>query len=164
LSQPPLNVGKGEDGMYSLALDFDDVFSSFKAEREELIPILQELHRRLGYLSEKAIIESARYLDISENEVFGVASFYAMFRFTPPGEHTLKMCLGTACHVQGGERILETLERELGVQPGETTKDRKYSLEVIACFGCCSLAPVMVVDNKVYGRMTTEKAKKILGI
>ena len=150
--------------MHSLELDFDEIFSSVKAEREELIPILQEIHRRLGYLSENAIIETARYLDISENEVFGVASFYAMFRFTPPGEHTLKMCLGTACHVQGGKRILETVERELDVKPGETTKDENYSLEVIACFGCCSLAPVMVVDNKVYGRLTTEKAKKILGI
>ena len=150
--------------MHSLELDFDKIFSSVKAERGELIPILQEIHRRLGYLSENAILETARYLDISESEIFGVDSFYAMFRFTPPGEHTLKICLGTACHVQDGERILETVERELDVKPGETTKDEGYSLEVIACFGCCSLAPVMVVDNKVYGRMTTEKAKKILGI
>lgn len=143
---------------------FTEIFSSFKAEREELVPILQELQKRLGYLSEKAITEIAGYLGISENEVFGVASFYAMFRFTPPGEHIIKMCLGTACHVQGGGRILETLERELCVQPGETTKDGKYSLEVIACFGCCSLSPVMVVDDKVYGRMTIKKAKGILGI
>ncbi|MCW3989465.1 MAG: NADH-quinone oxidoreductase subunit NuoE [Candidatus Bathyarchaeota archaeon] len=150
--------------MQALALDFDEVVSSFKAERGELIPILQEIHRRLGYLSEKAIIETARYLGISETEVFGVASFYSMFRFTPPGEHTLKICLGTACHVQGGKRILETVERELDVKTGETTKDGNYSLEAIACFGCCSLAPVMVVDDKVYGRMTPDKAKKILGI
>jgi len=115
-------------------------------------------------LSEKAIIETARYLDISETEVCGVASFYSEFRFTPPGEHSLKICLGTSCHVQGGTRILETVERELDVKTGETTKDGNYSLEAIACFGCCSLAPVMVVDNKVYGRMTPEKAKKILGI
>lgn len=150
--------------MHALALDFDEVVSACKAEREELIPILREIHRRLGYLSEKAIIETARYLDISETEVCGVASFYSEFRFTPPGEHSLKICLGTACHVQGGTRILETVERELDVKTGETTKDGNYSLEAIACFGCCSLAPVMVVDNKVYGRMTPEKAKKILGI
>ena len=150
--------------MQAFALDFDEVVSSFKAEKGELIPILQEIHRRLGYLSEKAVFETARYLDISETEVFGVASFYAMFRFTPPGEHNIKICQGTACHVQGGKRILETVERELDVKTGETTKDGKYSLEAIACFGCCSLAPVMVVDDKVYGLMTSDKAKKILGI
>ena len=147
-----------------LSEQFEEIFSSFKPERKELIPLLQEVNKRHGYLSEKAIIEAAKFLGMSENEVFGVASFYAMFRFTPPGEHTVKLCLGTACHVQGGTRIRETLERELGVKTGETTEDGKFSLEAIACFGCCSLGPVMVVDDKVYGRLTTEKAKKILGI
>jgi len=147
-----------------LSEQFEEIFSSFKPERKELIPLLQEVNKKHGYLSEKAIIEAAKFLDMSENEVFGVASFYAMFRFTPPGEHTVKLCLGTACHVQGGRSIREALERELGVKTGETTEDGKYSLEAIACFGCCSLGPVMVVDDKVYGKMTTEKAKKILGI
>jgi len=115
-------------------------------------------------LSEEAVKAIAAHLGVSENEVFGVASFYAMFRFTPPGKHIIKVCRGTACHVKGSGRILEELGRELHVKPGETTKDGKYSLESIACFGCCSLAPVMVVDDKVYGGMTTKKAKEILGI
>ena len=150
--------------MIVLSDSFKDVLSSFEGERRELIPVLQEFQRRAGYLSEEAVKAIAAHLGVSENEVFGVASFYAMFRFTPPGKHIIKVCRGTACHVKGSGRILEELGRELHVKPGETTKDGKYSLESIACFGCCSLAPVMVVDDKVYGGMTTKKAKEILGI
>ena len=99
---------------------------------------------------------------LSESEVYGVASFYAQFRFRRQGEHTIKICQGTACHVQGGRRILEAVERELGIKPGGTTDDYKFGLERVACFGSCALAPVMVVDKTVYGRVTTVKAKKIL--
>ena len=120
------------------------------------------MQQELGYLSEEAVSEIARFLNISENEVFGVASFYAQFRFTRPGEPSIKVCLGTACHVRGGERIMEAMERELGISSGGTTGDYKFSLERVACFGSCALAPVMVIDNKVYGRMTPGKAKEIL--
>jgi len=116
----------------------------------------------LGYLPEEAISEIAQFLRLSEGEVYGVASFYAQFRFERQGEHTIKVCQGTACHVRGGRRILEAVERELGIQPGETTEDYKFSLERVACFGSCALAPVVVVDKTVYGRMTTAKARKIL--
>jgi NADH-quinone oxidoreductase subunit E len=102
-------------------------------------------------------------LDVSPSEVFGVATFYAQFRFTPPGEHTVKVCLGTACHVRGGEEILDNVSREVGVKSGETSKDGKFSLERVACFGSCALAPVMVVDKDVYGRLTIQKAKEIIG-
>jgi len=101
-------------------------------------------------------------LGVSESEVYGVASFYAQFRFERQGEHTIKVCQGTACHVRGGRRILETVEQEVGIQPWETTEDYKFSLERVACFGSCALAPVMVVDKTVYGRMTTAKARKTL--
>ena len=133
-----------------------------EGERGALIPVLQKVQDKLGYLSEEAISEIARFLGISDSEVYGVASFYAQFRFERQGEHTIKICQGTACHVRGGPRILETVERELNVQPGGTTKDYKFSLERVACFGSCALAPVMVVDKTVYGRMTTAKAKGIL--
>ena len=106
--------------------------------------------------------EIARFLNLSENEVFGVASFYAQFRFTRQGEHNVKVCLGTACHVRGGGPIMETMERELGISAGGTTGDYKFSLERVACFGSCALAPVMVIDDKVYGRLTPAKAKEIL--
>lgn len=139
-----------------------EVFALYKGERGVLIPILQKVQEKLGYLSEEAISQIARFLKVSESEVFGVASFYAQFRFTRPGDHSVKVCLGTACHVRGGEKILERVERELNVLPGSTTKDYKFSLERVACFGCCALAPVLVIDEKVYGRMTPPKVKEIV--
>lgn len=137
-----------------------DVFQAYSSERKNLIPILQKMQGETGYLSEEAISEIARFLRLSQNEVYGVASFYAQFRFERPGEHTIKICEGTACHVGGSARILEELERELGIHSGETTKDCKFTLERVACVGCCALAPVMVVDNTVHGKITMAKAKK----
>ena len=127
-----------------------------------MIPALQKIQEKQGYLSKKAISDVARRMNLSENDVYGVASFYAQFRFTRPGKQIIKVCLGTACHVRGGENLLETVERELNVHQGETTKDGQYSLERVACFGCCALAPVMVINNKVYGRMNNTKVRKIL--
>jgi len=136
--------------------------SSFKGQREKLIPLLQKKQEKLSYLSEEAISEVANRVGMSESEVYGVASFYAQFRFTPPGEHVVKVCLGTACHVRGGENLLENVERELDVLCGGTSKDGKFSLERVACFGCCALAPVIVINNNVYGRMDVTKVNKIL--
>ncbi len=140
----------------------ENMLASYKGEKGGLIPMLQKVQQRLGYLSPEAVSQIAKLLNISESEIFGVASFYAQFRFTPSGEHSVKVCLGTACHVRGGVRILETVERELNIVPGGTTQDYKFSLERVACFGCCALAPVMVIDKEVYGRMAPAKAKQIL--
>ncbi len=104
----------------------------------------------------------ARFLRLPVSTVYGVATFYAQFRFERQGEHVVRSCQGTACYVRGGRRILETVEQGLGIQPGGTTEDYKFSLERVACFGSCALAPVMVVDKTVYGRMTTVKARQIL--
>jgi len=141
-----------------------EILAPYKGERGALIPVLQRVQQRAGYISPEMVSLIAKYLKVSESEVFGVASFYAQFRFTRPGEHNIKVCLGTACHVRGGERILETVERELGVQTGGTTSDYKFSLERVACFGCCALAPVMVVDTEVYSKMTPTKIKEILNL
>ncbi len=138
------------------------ILAPHQGQRRRLIPVLQKVQGELGYLPEEAVSEIARFLDISGNEVYGVASFYAQFRFERQGEHIIKVCEGTACHVGGGTRILDEVERELGIQSGETTKDYKFSLERVACVGCCALAPVVVVDNTVCGKMTPSKAKKIL--
>ena len=138
------------------------IFESYSRQRQNIIPILQKVQEEAGYLSEEAISEVARFLRLSKNEVYGVASFYAQFRFNRPGKHAIKVCLGTACHVRGGPRIMESVERELKVEPGGTTDDYKFNLERVACFGSCALAPVMVVDKTVYGRMTTDKARKVL--
>ena len=131
-------------------------------ERKNLIPALQRVHEEMGYLPEEAIAEIAQFFRLSKNEVFGVASFYALFRFQRAGKYTVRVCQGTACHVRGGRRILETVERELNIRTGETTPDYLFSLERVACFGSCALAPVMTVNKTFYGRMTTAKARQIL--
>ena len=134
----------------------------YRGQRGSLIPVLQKVQEELGYLPEETISEIANFLGLSKNEVYGVASFYAQFRFERQGEHTIKVCQGTACYVQGGRRILEAVEKELGIQSGDTTEDYKFSLERVACVGCCALAPVMIIDNTVQAKMTTTRAKKIL--
>jgi NADH-quinone oxidoreductase subunit E len=139
-----------------------ELLAPYQGERGVLIPVLQQVQGEFGYISEQAVSEIARFLAVSQSEIYGVATFYAQFRFTRPGEHMIKVCQGTACHVRGGARIMETVERELGINPGETTEDYKFSLERVACFGCCALSPVMVVDDTVYSRMTPAKAKHIL--
>jgi len=129
----------------------------------DLVPVLQRTQAVLGYLAPESIARIARWLKLSENEVFGVATFYAQFRFTPPGRHRLRVCLGTACHVKGGVQMLETLERRLDVRPGETTPDGEYGLERVACLGCCALAPVVTIDQKIYGQMSVLKLQELLG-
>jgi len=133
-----------------------------KGDRGFLIPILQEVQESHGYVSPDVIDEIGAFTGVSPGEIFGVASFYAHFRFTKPGKHTIKVCRGTACHVRGSERILELVERELKVRAGQTTADELFSLERIACFGCCALAPVVVVDKDVHGRMSSTKARRLL--
>ena len=138
------------------------ILEPYRGQRESLIPVLQKVQGELGYLPEDAVSEIAYFLGLSQSEIYGVASFYAQFRFERQGEHTVKVCQGTACHVRGGRRIMNTVVQELGIQPGGTTDDYEFSLERVACFGSCALAPVMVVNKTVYGRMTTVKAQKVL--
>ena len=138
------------------------VLAPYRGQKGATIPVLQKAQEELGYLPEEAISEIANFLGLSKNEIYGVASFYAQFRFERQGEHKIRVCQGTACHVRGGRRILETVERELSLQPGETSEDYKFSLERVACFGACALAPVMVINKTVHGRMTTVKARQTL--
>jgi len=138
------------------------ILEGHRGHRESLIPVLQKVQGELGYLPEEAVSEIAHFLGLSSSDIFGVASFYAQFRFERRGEHTVKVCQGTACHVRGAKRIMEAVSQELGIEPGGTTEDYKFSLEQVACFGCCALAPVMVIDDQVNGRMTTSDARKVL--
>ncbi|MBE9513358.1 MAG: NADH-quinone oxidoreductase subunit NuoE [Chloroflexi bacterium] len=142
--------------------ELDDILSQHEIERGELIPILQAAQERFGYLPEEVIAKIAKFLQLPPSAVYGVSTFYAQFKFTPTGKKMIKVCRGTACHVRGASRILQELEKELGIKPGETTEDLEYSLETIACFGSCALAPVIVVDKTVYGRMTPKKVGQIL--
>ena len=140
----------------------EDVMQDFTGESADLVPVLQRVQEADGYLSAGAMRRIARWLKVSESEVYGVATFYAQFRFSPPGKHHIKACLGTACHVQGGEQMLDVLERRLGVRPGETTADREYDLDRVACLGCCALAPVLTIDDKIYSQMSVLKLQRLL--
>ncbi len=130
--------------------------------RDHLIPLLQEVQEHFRFLSPEAVQAVADHLQLSINDVYGVATFYAQFRFVPPGLHHIKVCEGTACHVRGSDRILESISRTTGIAPGQTSADGTFSLERVACFGSCALAPVVVVDDKVYGRMTAPKTQKLI--
>lgn len=134
----------------------------FRGERADLIPVLQRVQDLHGYLRADAIRLISRWLRISENEIFGVATFYAQFRFHPPGRHHIKVCLGTACHVKGGEQILVTAQQRLAVEIGGTTADGEYDLERVACLGCCALAPVVAFDKKIHSQMSVLKVQRIL--
>ena len=142
--------------------DIGDILTCHKKRRESLIPILQKIQDKLGYITRGTVSEVAEYLNISESEVFGVASFYTGIHLTPRGEYSVKVCEGTACHVRAGERILDEVERKLGIKHDEITGDGKFSLERVACFGSCALAPVMVVNKDVYGHMTVSRVVEIL--
>jgi len=142
--------------------DIAEMLSRSEKQRENLIPILQEIQQRHSYLSPDAMEMVAQHLGISSSEVYGVATFYNQFRFHPPGKHQIKVCLGTACHVVGGDIILENFERKLGIKDGETTPDREFSIERVACVGCCALAPVAIVDDVVQACMAPSKVEGIL--
>jgi len=138
------------------------IVKEFKGELADLIPVLQRVQAAYGYLSPETIRLISRWLKISENDIYGVATFFAQFRFTEPGKHPIKVCLGTACHVKGGEQILEVIKRRLDIQPGGTTDDGEYQLERVACLGCCALAPVVRIDDKIYGQTSVLKIQEIL--
>ncbi len=150
-------------GVQAAADPIDDLLARYSGQPGALIPLLQQVQGRYGYLKACHIEEIARFLKLSPSEVFGILTFYAQFRLTPPGRTHVRVCQGTACHVRGGKRILQELETVLNVRAGSTSEDFEYSLEKIACFGACSLAPVVVAGGSVYGRMTPQKVKKLFG-
>jgi NADH-quinone oxidoreductase subunit E len=139
-----------------------DLLRHYPGEPESLIPLLQEIQEIFGYLPPGAMEKVAAHLSIPEGEVYGVATFYGQFRLHPPGKHPVKVCEGTACHVRGAGVILESWERRLNIKVGQTTPDREFSLDRVACVGCCALAPVTVVGEKVHGYMAPTKVDGLL--
>jgi len=134
----------------------------FPKNRGQLIPLLQTAQKILSFLPDEALELVADYLSITFSEVYGVASFYNQFRFNPPGKNPVKVCMGTACHVRGGEIILENFERKLEIMEGETTADREFSIERVACVGCCALAPVALVGETLHGHMAPSKVEGLV--
>jgi NADH-quinone oxidoreductase subunit E len=134
----------------------------FSRKRMNLIPILQSVQARLGYLPREAMTEIAAYLQIPDIDVYGVVTFYNQFRLNPPGRHSVKVCLGTACHMKGGYIALDAWKRRLGIEPRQTTPDREFDLDTVACVGCCSMAPVSVIDDRPEARVDPTRVDGIL--
>lgn len=143
--------------------ELSKTLDKFDKNPEDLIPILQAMQERFGYLPKAGMAEIAKSLGIPESQVYAVASFYAQFRFEPKGEKTIQVCRGTACHVKGAQRILEEFKRELGVEENGTTEDGKYTLETVACIGCCALAPCASIDEEVEANLTPQKVRELFG-
>lgn len=151
------SAGRPEEG--TVVQEIQSRLAMFEKNRGNLIPILQMIQERQGYLSPASLKLVSVHLGMPVSEVYGVATFYNQFRFHPPGRHPIKVCLGTACHIKGGEIVLENFERRLRIHQGETTPDKEFSIERVACVGCCTIAPVTIIDDSVYGHMAPSKVE-----
>ncbi len=141
---------------------FQALLDQWRGVKGNVIPLLQKTQEIFGYLPEDAMRAIGEATGKSPAEIYGVATFYAQFRFTPMGKHVMKICHGTACHVQGADSLDTVVEQKIGVAPGATTPDGEFTVERVACLGCCSLAPVVMIDGEVYGRLTGDKLGKIV--
>ena len=141
---------------------FRTLLEEWRDVKGNVIPLLQKTQDIFGYLPVEAMREIAVVTGRSPSEIYGVATFYAQFRFTPMGKHVMKICHGTACHVQGADSLDTVIENKLGVAPGNNTADGEFTIERVACLGCCSLAPVVMIDGEVYGRLTGDKLGRIV--
>lgn len=132
------------------------------ASRDALIPILQDVQQSQGYLSRDAVVRIGEHLNLPASKIYGVATFYNQFRFQPQGRNHIQVCRGTACHVKGSAAILDAIRRELKIEPGQTSRDGEFSLEVVACIGACGLAPVICVNGEFHAGVSTKTVGKIL--
>src|SRR4030043_1069251 len=137
----------------------EEILGSYRGDRGELVPILQEVQDNLGYLPEKIMLDIAKFIGVPESHVYSVPSFYAQFRLLPLGRKRVAVCRGTPCHIRGAPQILNTVEKTIGLKEGETSDDLEYTLETVACIGCCALAPCIRINREVSGEMTPRKAK-----
>ena len=139
----------------------DSLLQKYKGQEDALITMLQEIQGIYSYLPEDALDRLSLNTGVSLSQIYSVATFYAQFYLKPRGRSTIRICRGTACHVRGGNRILDTVERELGMKEGETSADLEFSLETVACIGACALAPTMVIGETTYGKMTSNRVAEI---
>jgi NADH-quinone oxidoreductase subunit E len=140
----------------------DTIIDKYNAEKSSLIGIFQDIQQEYRYLPREAILRVVDRLGIPITQAYTVATFYKSFSLVPRGEHEIHVCLGTACHLRGGQRLMENFERSLGVKAGGTTKDMKFTLETVNCLGACALAPLVRVDQKNYGKMAGDKVSRII--
>jgi len=140
----------------------DSLIDSYADKKEQLISLLQDVQAEFNYLPRDVLIKISQKLDIPLSQVFSVATFFRAFSLKPRGRHLVTVCLGTACHVRGGQRLVDKLKRDYGIKPGETTEDMKFTLQTVNCLGCCALGPVVVVDGKYEGQMNADKLDRVL--
>ena len=138
------------------------IIGDYDASRDSLISILQDIQSEYRYLPEDALRAVASQLELPLIQVYGVATFFRAFSLKPRGEHIVSVCLGTACHIRGAPAVLDEVKRQLGIEPGETTKNMRFTLETVNCLGACALGPIVVVDGKYHGQMSPGKVKKVL--
>ena len=138
------------------------ILDSYRRDKSLLVSILQDVQAEYRYLPEEAIVEVSQGLDVPLSQVYSVATFFRAFNLKPIGRHLINVCLGTACHVRGAIRILEKIERDLGISPGETTKDLEFTLDTVNCVGACALGPIVIVDGEYNGQMTTDKVDSVM--
>jgi len=149
---------------YELKAQIKNIVEKYDNPSESLIAILQEVQNLVGYISEESVKCITDLTGISSSRILGVASFYAGFRLKPIGKYRIMVCMGTACHVNGGERVADTLRRNLGIEAGDITEDGLFSWEEVACLGCCSISPAMMINDTAYGKLTSEKVVEILNL
>lgn len=140
----------------------DQIIKECGREESSAIPILQFIQHDYGYISKEHMKEVCSKTKIKDNKLYGIATFYSQFKLSPAGKNLIRVCKGTACHVRGADNLLEVIREELKIGVGETTTDNKFTLETVACLGCCSLAPAVMINNEVYGKLTADKLKEIL--
>ena len=158
----PAPVGRGIAGR--IFGQIQTTIGETRGQTGALIPVLQQAQGLIGYLPLSVLRSIARDMRVSLSEVYGIASFYSFFTMVPRGKYVVSVCMGTSCYVRGGERVLNTLQKELGIDPGETTSDGLFSLEIVRCLGCCGLSPVVAIEDNLYRRVTPTKMKEILSI
>ena len=140
----------------------DYIIERYAGQKDQLVALLQDIQAEFNYLPRDILVKVSQQLDIPLTQVVGVATFFKAFSLAPRGRHVVTVCTGTACHVKRGQRLVDKLERDLDIEPGQTTEDMRFSLEAVNCLGCCAIGPVVVVDGKYYGKMNPDKLDKVL--
>ncbi len=154
--------GQQEENLEEYLRPLREVFDDYEGQEKDLIPVLQDAQEEYGYLPEVVLQEIASELGISYSQVYGVTTFYSQFHLEPRGENIVRVCMGTACHVRGGDEILDRFQAELGIEDGETTEDLNFTLESVACIGACGLAPVIMINEDTHGKLTPDDVPEII--
>lgn len=143
-------------------MELNDIFAKYGKDAKHLVPILQEVQNVMGHVPLDAQRRIAEHLDLPVSKVYGIVSFFNFFKMDPPGRHQIHVCMGTACYVRGAGKLVDKIRADYGIEPGETSEDRRFSLEEVRCVGCCAIGPVLTLDGDVYGGMTPDKTPSVL--